>query len=210
MAEQSTYGELMDHEYDGIREYDNPLPGWWTWIFWVTVVFSAVYVFYFHGAGPSIEDRYQAAVARHVENLLAQLGVITPDNRTIVEFMGNEDWMSAMGGLFKGNCSQCHAVDGGGNVGPNLTDEHYKNVTEPADIFRVINEGVAGTSMKGWSDRLREPQMILLAAYVATLRGTEPAVPKEAEGDRIAPWPALDDLQEPEGGESGEQESTEQ
>lgn len=191
MNEPSAYDKLMDHEYDGIREFDNPLPGWWTWIFVGSVFFSIVYVGYFHiGVGPSIEDRYQAASARQIEALLAQLGEVAPDNETIVKFMGEKEWMDAMAGVFRGNCGQCHVGDGGGNIGPNLTDDFYKNVKEPADIFNVLLNGVPGTSMASWSDRLREPQMILLAAYVAQLRGTTPANPKPQEGSRIDPWPA--------------------
>jgi cytochrome c oxidase cbb3-type subunit 3 len=191
MNEPSAYDRLMDHEYDGIREFDNPLPGWWTWLFVGSIIFSVIYVAYFHfGVGPSIEDRYQTAQARQVEALLAQLGEIAPDNETIVRFMHKDDWMTAMQGVFTGNCAQCHVADGGGGIGPNLTDDQYKNVKEPADIFTVISEGIPGTSMAGWSDRLREPQMILLAAYVASLRGTEPANGIASEGSRIDPWPA--------------------
>ncbi len=180
---------LMDHEYDGIREYDNPLPGWWTWLWIASIVFSIVYYPYFHfGAGPTIEDEYQASVAKHVEKLLAQLGDIQGDNATILQYMTNDEWMTAAEGMFVGNCSQCHAADGGGNVGPNLTDDYYKNVSEPADIFTVITDGVTGTGMNAWKDRMSEPQRILLSAYVARLRGRTAAVPKEQEGSRLPAW----------------------
>jgi len=188
------YDKLFDHEYDGIKEYDNPLPSWWTWLWVASMVFSVVYFFYYHvGVGPSVEDKYQTAVASHIEKQLASLGEISADDQTIVRLMNEDEFMSAMGGLFRGSCAQCHANDGGGNVGPNLTDDQYKNVTRPRDIFRIINEGIPGTSMPAWGTRFREPQMILLAAYVASLRGQEAASPKAPEGNTIPPWPAVEE-----------------
>ncbi|MEK7370666.1 MAG: cbb3-type cytochrome c oxidase N-terminal domain-containing protein, partial [candidate division NC10 bacterium] len=54
---------LLDHEYDGIEEYDNPLPGWWVWVFWATIVFSGVYVAFYHvGPGPSVIGQYEEDV----------------------------------------------------------------------------------------------------------------------------------------------------
>ncbi|MEM7228660.1 MAG: cbb3-type cytochrome c oxidase N-terminal domain-containing protein [Planctomycetota bacterium] len=179
-----------DHAYDGISEYDNPLPGWWKWLFILSAIFTVIYIMYYHmGPGPDLEAKYQASVASHVEAQLALLGDLEADNNTIVKFMSNDEWMSAMGGLFRGNCSQCHASDGGGNVGPNLCDDSYKNVKTPEDIYTVIEQGIAGTQMTAWSDRFQKPQLILLSAYVGSLRGTSPASPKEAEGVEIAPWP---------------------
>jgi cytochrome c oxidase cbb3-type subunit 3 len=184
----------MDHEYDGIHEYDNPLPGWWTWLFILSVVFSVLYVGYYHiGIGPSVEDKYQSEAAAYVESLISKLGDIRADNATILEYKDNADWMAATGGMFVGNCAQCHAADGGGNVGPNLTDGYYKNIKEPRDIFRVITEGVPAKGMQAWEDRLSEPQRILLAAYVASLRDTTPVSPKEREGDAIPAWSTFEE-----------------
>lgn len=180
---------LTDHDYDGIQEFDNPLPGWWTWLFVGSIAFSLAYVAWYHiGLGPSIHDRYEAQVAAHVERQLAQLGDIQPDNATILDFVERDDWMQAMGGIFRGTCAQCHAADGGGSIGPNMTDDHYRWVRQPSDIVGIIRSGIPGTSMPAFGDRFRDPQIILLAAYVASLRNTTPAAPKAAEGDRIPPW----------------------
>ncbi|MCA9297342.1 MAG: c-type cytochrome, partial [Phycisphaerales bacterium] len=163
------------HNYDGIEEFDNPLPGWWKWLFWGSIYFAIAYVAYYSiGPGPDITDDYQATVAKHVEAQLALLGEIKPDDDTILRFSANKDWMGAMGGQFRGNCAQCHGSDGSGNVGPNLCDDFYKNVKTPSDIFKVISKGVTGTQMTAWEDRFKEPQIILLAAYVVSLRSTSP------------------------------------
>lgn len=199
----SEYDRLFDHSYDGIQEYDNPLPGWWTWLFVLSIIFSVLYFMYYHiGIGPTVEDRYETQMARQVSNQLAQLGDLQADDATIMTFVHRQDWMNAMGGIFRGQCAQCHAADGGGNVGPNLTDDMWKNVRAPRDIYRVISQGIPGTSMPAFGDRFREPQLILLASYVASLRGTTPAQPKPPEGARTPPWPTFEELGVVIGGEN--------
>lgn len=186
----SAYDELLEHEYDGIREYDNPLPPWWVWLWVGSMFFSTAYVMWYHlGDGPTVEAKYEVSVSRAVEAQLAHLGEITGDDATILTLMSDDKMMDAIGGLFRGRCAQCHGNEGGGNIGPNLTDDLYKSVESPADIYSIIAEGIPGTSMPAWGQRLREPQMILLASYVAKLRGTSPSgSPKEPEGVEIASW----------------------
>ena len=57
----SAEDRLLDHEYDGIQEYDNPLPSWWVWVFWATIIFSGAYIMYYHvGIGPTVHDEFEA------------------------------------------------------------------------------------------------------------------------------------------------------
>lgn len=183
---------ILDHEYDGIREYDNPLPGWWTWLFVLTFVFSVLYWMYYHiGVGATVEDKHEAAVARHSELMLAQLGITEANNEALLGLLSGEDnraLVESMATVFKGNCAQCHRDDGGGNIGPNLTDDYWKNVEAPIDVFSALTDGVAGTAMTAWGDRMSEPQRILLSAYVMSLRGSNPPSPKEGEGRVIPAW----------------------
>jgi cytochrome c oxidase cbb3-type subunit 3 len=158
-------------------------------------------VLYYHiGVGPDLQDKYEAEKLAFVRNLVEQMGDVQPDNATIMKFASNSDWMSAISGVFVGNCAQCHANDGGGNIGPNMTDDNYKNIKEPADFFKVISNGVPGTAMVGKSNQFSPQEIILLSAYVASLRGTTPANPKAPEGATIAPWPTP----AAEGAEAGE------
>ena len=190
---------LTDHDYDGIQEYDNPLPGWWKWLFWGTIFFSIAYVGLYHiRPDQGIHDKYQSRVASFFEGQLEQLGFSEPSNEAIVGLMNEEDVMNAMAATFAGNCGQCHRDDGGGNIGPNLTDDHFKNVKSPEELFNVIANGIPGTSMPAWNTRMRDPQIIMLAAYVARLRGSSPDTPKEPEGVELPPWetfvsPPIDD-----------------
>ena len=90
--------------------------------------------------------------------------------------------------MFKANCATCHAPDGGGKTGPNLTDDFYINVRKPEDIFAVLRDGAEAQGMPKWGKRFSEPQLVLLASYVTSLRGTAPASPLKAQGDEVPAW----------------------
>lgn len=181
---------LTDHSYDGILEYDNPLPGWWTFLFWVSIVFSFFYWVFFHfGAeGRSIEDNYNQKVEQVMTLRFAEIGELEPTRETILEYMEKEKWVKVGEVIYKANCVQCHGADGGGNVGPNLTDDYWKNVRSIADVAKVIRDGAANGAMPAWGNRLSHPnQIVLTAAYVATMRDN-PVSGKKAEGNMLKPW----------------------
>jgi cytochrome c oxidase cbb3-type subunit 3 len=95
--------------------------------------------------------------------------------------------------LFAAHCVSCHAADGSGMVGPNLTDDLYRNVKVVADLHKVIAQGAGNGAMPAWSNRLHPNEIVLLSSYVARLRGKNipsrfpPILPP---GEPIAPWPA--------------------
>jgi cytochrome c oxidase cbb3-type subunit 3 len=105
------------------------------------------------------------------------------------KLMADPKLMGVAASKFQGNCATCHARDGGGINGVNLTDNFYKNVKVMPDIFTVIVNGAAGGAMPAQSAYSKNEQ-VLLAAYVASLRGTKPAAPKPPEGNEISAWAA--------------------
>lgn len=182
---------LLDHDNDGIREYDNPMPGWWTGLLWATIGFSVLYFAYYHlGVGPSLDTLYQAEVGAHYAAQAEKLGDLQPDEPTILWVAGDEKTLLGGKAMFRSNCAQCHAADGGGGTGPNLTDDAWINVKKVEDVFRLVHDGNVGKGMPAWGDRFKRPQLVVLAAYVASLRGSTPAAPKPPQGETIAPWPA--------------------
>lgn len=182
---------LTDHSYDGIQEYDNPLPGWWKWLFGLTTVFAIPYWIWFHldTPGRSIHEQYQSEMAHIFELRFSEIGELKPDRATILQYMHDPKWLSVGEVTYKTNCVSCHGDRGQGNIGPNLTDDAWKNVLAIEDIARVIDQGAAGGAMPAWGKRLSHKNMIVLtAAYVASLRGkNEPG--KAPEGNVIPPWP---------------------
>ena len=181
---------ILDHECDGIREYDNPMPFWWGAIFWASIILSVPYFAYYHfgGVGESLATSYENEVGAFYEMQAAKLGDLKPDDETILSLAHDEKKMLAGRNMFKANCAACHAPDGGGKTGPNLTDDAYLNVRAPKDIFTVVRDGVNGKGMPEWKQRFSEPQLVLLSAYVVSLRGTKPASPREPQGQPLAPW----------------------
>jgi len=192
LTDRSQYDQVLDHEYDGIREYDNPTPGWWNWLFAATVMFSIVYWAWYHLGTESttIQQNWEARQVSEFQKIFGRLGTLEPDEPTVLKMMGDPQMLAVARGIFLGNCAACHARDGGGINGPNMTDDVYKNIRALGDFYNVISKGANNGAMPAWENRLSMNERIILAAYAASLRGTAPATPKAPEGDnRPAPWP---------------------
>lgn len=186
---------LLQHEYDGIREYDNPTPAWWHIIFLGTVVLSLFYFVFWHFSvwAWTADDTWKQNQVAEYKRIFGTVGDLQPDQPTILAMMGNEQMLAVASSIFTGNCALCHAKDGGGINGVNLTDNAYKNVKKIDDLYAVIAKGANLGAMPAWEQKLSRNQMVILAAYVATLRGKN--LPgRAAEGDVIPPWPAASAL----------------
>jgi cytochrome c oxidase cbb3-type subunit 3 len=184
------HDQLLEHEYDGIQEYDNPCPGWWHAIFWLTVLFSAVYFLFFHvgNNGWTLAQAWNTATAEDMKQRFSGMGELANDTATILKYKDDAEWMVYANSVFLTNCQSCHGPDGSGVVGPNLTDDYYKNVKKITDIAEVIKNGAAGGTMPAWRTRLHPNEVVLMAAYVAGLRGKN-LKGRGPEGEQIAPWP---------------------
>lgn len=149
----SLQDQLLDHAYDGIREYDNPLPGWWVMLFVLTVVFSAFYVAYYFTPieARSIQAAYATELAADDLKQLAAIGQdLSANEDALVEYMGNPKFVGMGRAIFQANCKSCHGAEGQGLVGPNLTDDYYKNVKMLGDIPDVIANGANNGAMPSW------------------------------------------------------------
>lgn len=183
------------HEYDGIQEYDNPLPGWWSMLFVGSIAFAILYqtLMWMHPETLSIQAQYEASVTRMLQQQFASLGELEPDEATILSFVNDPEerkWLDVGRAIFQTNCVSCHSRDGGGSTSaPNLTDDHYINVKQVADIAEVVRVGAKQGAMPAWGNRLLENEIVLVAAYVASLRGSNVSGGKLAEGDILPPWP---------------------
>lgn len=181
---------LGEHTYDGIQEFENPTPGWWNWLFFGTFVFSLFYFtfFQFSPVAWTIWDAYDSGVAASLRKRFGSLKM-EPDQASLVKYAHDEEWLKVGRIVYTTNCVQCHGADGQGLVGPNLTDEHYKNVKTIADVATVVADGAANGAMPAWKTRLHPNELVLVASYVASIRGKNLNGPRGPEGDVIPPWP---------------------
>jgi cytochrome c oxidase cbb3-type subunit 3 len=201
--------ELLDHNYDGIQEYDNPTPGWWYAVFVATIMFSGLYLLVYHLAVPPLSVRHATAEARHLDQQFAELNQLENGEPKILAIMNEEAWLSRGEAIFTSACAQCHSADGSGLIGPNLTDDTYKNITGLMDIADLIVTGSANGAMPSQKNILNDNEIALVSAWVASLRGkglpTNPMVSPEYEGVPIDPWPTLNAAGQVVPGQPGQQ-----
>ena len=176
----------LGHDYDGIGELDNPTPPWWQWGFVLSVIFAVVYMYVYHVSESAPLQIEELAIAnakaeKQIAAYLATSANLIDENN--VTYMDDASDLAAGQTIFVAVCAACHGVDGGGTVGPNLTDDYYLHGGSIKDIFRTIKYGVPEKGMKSWKDDYSPKQIAQIASYVHSLKGTTPVDPKPAEGD---------------------------
>jgi len=197
MAKQK-YDELLDHEYDGIKEYNNPLPGWWLWLFYGTIAFSAVYIpYYVLGFGPGTAEEYRHEVAAARAAVPAPAAAAAPAGGRAhsdgtahpvgpqpagPNLEGNPQAIAAGREIYAANCAPCHGPQGQGVIGPNLADRFWLHGNTYADIANVIANGVPDKGMIAWKAVLNPVKIQQVTAFVRSLKGTLPPNPKPPQG----------------------------
>ena len=253
--------ELIDHDYDGIQEYDNDLPGWWKALFIITIVIAIIYVPYYHLFGDLQDTEYQKEMGTYVEagagrgafaayaspwvsdgeitpalraemdkildapfdeqlmramakadtDQLAKLKAAFPDLiaaygsgvsaapasepvetkevaavAPAVEMVALTDEASLTAGkkIWDTQCFTCHLNDGGGSIGPNMTDDYWIHGGDMASVVHLIKVGVPTKGMIPWETTLSADQILQVSSFIKVkLVGTTPAAPKAPQGD---------------------------
>lgn len=173
---------LMDHEADGIRELDNNLPRWWVLLFYGTILFSVVYLTYYHvlGMGVSSQEQYAMEMARAAE-LRAAAEAKSGFKIDELEPSADQEVLELGKSHFKMLCTPCHGPQAQGLVGPNLTDDYWIHGSEFKDNLRIITEGNPVKGMISWKTTLKPKDIYAVASYIYTLRGSNPPNPKPPE-----------------------------
>jgi cytochrome c oxidase cbb3-type subunit 3 len=181
---------LLDHNYDGIQEFDYPLPSWWTWTFIGGVAFALFYILFYEFAGaPSLKDEYNIEITN-----LEQIKIIAREKRGGFELEEYNSWIMNNDGVAKGakvfeeNCLSCHAEGGKGDIGPNLTDNHWLNIKSvtPESLVGIITKGVEDNGMPAWGEILTKEEIMEAAAFVLTLKNTNAPEGKAPQGEIIS------------------------
>ncbi|EIJ38815.1 cbb3-type cytochrome c oxidase N-terminal domain-containing protein [Galbibacter orientalis] len=177
---------ILDHNYDGIKELDNSLPPWWLYGFYASILFAAIYLIKYevlNGDSQKVEYEKEVAAAKIAIEEYKKTAVDLVDAKTVVALTEDGD-IKKGAEIFKINCVACHRADGGGAIGPNLTDDYWILGGGIKNIFHTITEGGrSGKGMIAWKQSLKPSEIQLVASYILTLHGTNPTDPKEPEGD---------------------------
>lgn len=183
--------KLMDHEYDGIRELDNHMPGWWLWLFYFTIAFGVGYMLYYEvlGWGPSQEELYEMEIAE------AEALYGGPREDPVESY----DWalLTDDESIEKGRelytnpqqlCFSCHGAQGQGMVGPNLTDEYWLHGCSPKEMAASIINGYPEMGMLpyGGGNEISNEEVEYLVSYMVSLQGTNPPDGKEPDLNRAS------------------------
>jgi len=181
---------LGGHEYDGIRELDNKLPRWWVYLFYATIIFSAVYLLGYHvtnwwplqNAEYTIDSTAIAALKKANPKQMIDLENMVPMT-TPQDLAAGED-------TYKKICTVCHAPQGQGLVGPNFTDQYWihgdtvTNTISIKNMYKVVTDGVIEKGMIPYKDQLSPVQIQQVLSYILTLQGTTPPNPKAPQGKK--------------------------
>jgi cytochrome c oxidase cbb3-type subunit 3 len=166
--------DLLDHEYDGIREYDNPLPGWWKKLFLGSFFFAIGYGFHYHlsGNGISVAGAYESEMAQVREEQARRALGETVNEEGLGKLMLDAKLMADAKAVFALRCTPCHGERAQGVIGPNLTDGYWLHGHGTLmDIYQDVSEGFPAKGMPAWKMQLSSVQVRALAAYIGTLRG---------------------------------------
>ena len=179
---------LLNHDYDGIRELDNNLPPWWTYLFYGCIVFSVIYLAHYElMGGESQEDEFnrEMAEARIAVEEYKKNAPDLMDEKTVTLLTDKAD-LDKGKAIYEMNCAACHRADGGGQIGPNLTDSQWILGGGIKTIFSTINNGGRdGKGMVAWKGTLKPKEMQSVASYIISLQGSAPKDAKAAEGEII-------------------------
>ena len=178
---------LLDHEADGIKELDNNLPRWWVWLFYLCILYSILYMGYYHvfRAGDLQATEYdkewkqgEAIKSGAIAKFESSLNSLEPSKDQAVLATGQQTYTTL--------CAPCHRADGGGLVGPNLCDDYWIHGSNYLDHLKIIINGVPEKGMLTWRGVLKPSEIQAVASYIQTFRGTTPPNPKPRE-DQAGP-----------------------
>ena len=177
---------LLDHDYDGIKELDNNLPPWWVYLFYGCIIFAVIYMVRFEIMGADNQEMELKKEIAQAQIDIAEYKKTAPDlmDEKTVTLLTDAEGLAAGKAIFTANCVACHRADGGGQIGPNLTDDQWILGGGIKNVFHtLVNGGRDGKGMISWKGTLKPKEMQQVASYVLSLKGSNPKDPKAPEGE---------------------------
>lgn len=182
------YEDKVLHELDGIKEYDNPMPGWLMAIWWGSLLFAAGYLMFYalsFGEG-TMDAEYGAQTQEAVATVQAYFDanpIVPPSPAELLRSTRNAAVLDLGAARFARTCAACHGDRAQGLIGPNLTDDRWIHGGSVEQVFQSVAKGWPAKGMPPWGRALRPEEIAALVSYVRSLQGTTPPNPRAAEGD---------------------------
>ena len=178
--------EVLDHDYDGIHEFDNDLPPWWKYGFGFTIVFAFVYVGFYHLTTKGQLQAAEYETEMRQAALLVSAGADDPTKLTTYLALTTAADLGSGKSIFATNCAPCHGANAEGKVGPNLTDEFWLHGGEVNHVYKTIKFGIPSKGMVAWKGKLSGKQILQVTSYALSLQGSKPANAKPPQGEKEA------------------------
>jgi cytochrome c oxidase cbb3-type subunit 3 len=159
-------------DYDGIEEYDNPLPDWWVGLFLFTILWGVGYWVEYHFiSGRSQEGSYIAQLEEAKQRWPVKVAQVSADPAIVAE--GET--------LYQQNCASCHMPDLSGKIGPNLTDKVWVHDGTADGVIATVTNGVTAKGMPAWGPLLGPDKITKIVSFVASKGGLLAPGEKAAE-----------------------------
>ena len=168
--DSSRYPDVIieGHDYDGIKEYDNPMPGWWLWLFYATIAWS---VFYIAALGIGWIDDYDAQLERGKERIAekqmaAAEDAVEVDEDGLAELLDDDDALAEGEQVYADLCASCHGASGEGGVGSAFDDDTWIHGDDLVTHFEIIRDGLAADGMPAHDGQLSDDEIASVLAYI--------------------------------------------
>lgn len=174
---------IEGHEYDGIQEFNNPLPGWWLVTFFGTIIFSFIYYIHYELAGGLDQSAELKQSLTYLESL-KKGGSAMDEDRLAALFTDSNLQLGQTSYVAK--CAVCHGPSGEGLIGPNLTDNHFIHGTgQKIDAYNVIANGVLDKGMPPWASQMSEEELVGVTYYVHKMKGQFVSGGRPPQGNEV-------------------------
>lgn len=188
------YDDKVLHELDGIKEYDNPMPGWLMAIWWGSLLFAAVYLIYYalsFGEG-TLEAEYRQQTQQALTEVQAHFDanpIAAPSPASLLMGAANPAVLEAGAARFAKSCAACHGDHAQGLIGPNLTDDRWLHGGSVEQVFQTVAKGWPAKGMPPWGRAVRPDELSALVSYLRSLQGSNPSNPRQPEGEAFVSEP---------------------
>ena len=188
------YEDKVLHELDGIKEYDNPMPGWLMAIWWGSLIFSAAYLIFYalsFGEG-TMEAEFRGETQTALTAVQAHFDanpIVAPTSAVLLAGAKDPAILDIGAARFARTCASCHGAQAQGLIGPNLTDDRWIHGGSVEQIFQTVAKGWPAKGMPPWGRALKPDELSALVSYIRSLQGSNPPNARPAEGDPAVPEP---------------------